>query len=152
MADDARGQREVDTEESGGDPLSTVAPVQATLSVLIVGEDRHSREGLAETLRREGHAVDSAADLWQAISKLRTQSFGVAIIDLDFAPLHGVSLGGWDVVRIVRAYQPGIRLIVVGAEHDARLQHHASALRIAEFLEKPISPAHLKALVRALRA
>ena len=35
-------------------------------------------------LVREGHTVDTAADAWQAIVRLRAQSFDIAVVDLIF--------------------------------------------------------------------
>jgi len=121
----------------------------ATLTtILVVDDDRPSREGLRDALVHGGYAVETAADTWQAIKKVRERPFEVAIIDLDLPPVHGVSLSGWDLVRIVRAYRPGTAIIVVSAEDDVALKARAQLLRVAEFLEKPISPTHVKALVR----
>ena len=118
-------------------------------AILVVDDDRHSREGLLDALAHGGYDVDSAADPWQAINKIRERPFEVAIIDLDLPPIHGVSVG-WDLVRIFRAYSPAIAIILVGAEQDAALQAQARRLRVAEFLEKPISPTQVKAILSQL--
>ena len=68
--------------------------------ILVVDDDHPSREGLRAALRREGHTVDTATDAWQAIVVLRAQSFDIAVVDLDLPSVHGVDLGGWDVVRL----------------------------------------------------
>ena len=121
-------------------------------AILIVEADRHSREGLRDALVHEGYAVETAADSWQAISKLRERPFKVAIVDLYLPPVHGVSVSGWDLVRIFRAYRPAIAVIVVSAEGDVTLPTRADLLRVAEVLEKPISPTHVTAIVRRLGA
>jgi DNA-binding response OmpR family regulator len=98
---------------------------------------------------REGHRVETAADAWQAIVRLRARSFDVAVVDLDLPAVHGVDLGGWDVVRIARAYQPGITVIVLSAEDDVEQGSEARALGVAEVLGKPISLRQLTTLVDA---
>jgi CheY-like chemotaxis protein len=117
--------------------------------VLVVDDDRSSREGLRAALLGEGHSVDTAADAWQAMVRLRASRFDVAVVDLDLPAVHGVDLGGWDVVRIARAYQPGISLIVLSTDEDPPQRAEARGLGVAAVLAKPISLRQLTALVRA---
>ena len=119
-------------------------------TILVVDDDRHSREGLRDALLQEGHSVETAADAWQAITAVHDRDVDVAIVDLDLPPLCGVRLSGRDFARIFRAYLPAITLIVISAEDDAALRHESRSLRITEVLEKPISPSHVKAIVRGL--
>jgi two-component system OmpR family response regulator len=116
-----------------------------------VDDDRPSREGLSIALLREGHAVDAAADAWQAIVRLRAQSFDVAVVDLDLPSVHGVDLGGWDVVRIARAYQPDIAVIVLSADEDPSQGAEARALGVTDVLGKPISLRELTGLVESVQ-
>ena len=119
--------------------------------ILIVDDDRYSREGLRTALLREGHVVDSAADAWQAMIRLRAQSFDIAVVDLDLPAVHGVDLGGWDVVRIARAYRPDIAVIVLSADEDPTPGPEALALDVTGILGKPISLQELTRLVETLR-
>jgi CheY-like chemotaxis protein len=119
--------------------------------ILVVDDDRPSREGLRTALLREGHSVDTAADAWQAIVRLRAQPFDVAVVDLDLPAVHGVDLGGWDVVRIARAYQPRIAVIVLSADEDPAQGTEARPLGVTEVLGKPISLQELRGLVENLR-
>ena len=119
--------------------------------ILVVDDDRPSREGLSAALSREGHSVDTAADAWQAMVRLRAQSFDVAVVDLDLPSVHGVDLGGWDVARIARAYHPGIAIIVLSADEEATSDHHALGREVARILGKPISLGELTSLVEAAR-
>ena len=120
--------------------------------ILVVDDDLHSREGLGESLRAEGYTVETAADGWQAIRKVKESRFDIAIIDLDLPPVHGVSASGWDLARIFRAYNPAISLIVVSAEEAEGIRAEAQQMRVSKFLEKPISPARLKLIMRTLKA
>lgn len=132
-------------------PLSA-QPSTLPKKILVVDDERHSREGLMAWLLGAGYAVETAADSWQAIKKIKEYPFEVAIIDLDLPPVHGVALSGWDLVRIFRAFNPSIGIIVIGAEESRDVKTQAAQLKVSEFLEKPISPARLKGIVSALSA
>jgi two-component system OmpR family response regulator len=119
--------------------------------ILVVDDDRSSREGLRAALAREGHTVDAAGDAWQAIVQLRSQSYDIAVVDLDLPAVHGVDIGGWDVVRIARAYWRDIAVIVVSADEDATPGPEALALDVTGILRKPISLQELTRLVETLR-
>jgi CheY-like chemotaxis protein len=128
------------------------ASVTAGRQVLVVDDDRPSREGLRDALVRDGHRVATAMDAWQAIAHLRADHFDVAVVDLDLPPVHGVDLGGWDVARIARAYRPAITVILLSAEDDPGLRSLAGALGVAEVLAKPISLRQLATLVDGVPA
>lgn len=123
----------------------------ASRRVLVVDDDRPSREGLSTALLREDHTVEAAADAWQAIVRLRAQPFDVAVVDLDLPAVHGVDLGGWDVVRIARAYQPDIAVIVLSSDEDSAQPAEARELGVTEVLGKPISLRELTSLVNTAR-
>ena len=121
-------------------------------NILLVDAYPSSREGLKASLRGEGCSVETVGDSWQAIKKMKESHFAVAIIDLDLPPVHGVAVSGWDLVRIFRAFDPGITLILVGADPGRDALAHAEQVKVSEFLEKPISPRHLKAIVEKIEA
>lgn len=118
--------------------------------ILVVDDDLHSREGLRDTLLSEGYRVESSADSWQAIRKIKECPFDIAIIDLDLPDVHGVAVTAWDLARIFRVYNPAISLIVVGAEEGKAVRAQVEQLKVSEFLVKPISPTQLKGIVRTL--
>ena len=75
--------------------------------VLIVEGYGHSREGLTASLRAAGLVVETAAEYLEAIRKIRSGHFAVAIIDVDLAASPTSELTGWDLARIFRALHPG---------------------------------------------
>jgi two-component system copper resistance phosphate regulon response regulator CusR len=129
----------------------TAAARRPLRRILVVDDDRPSREGLSAALAREGHLVDTAADAWQAMLRLRAQRFDVAVVDLDLPSVHGVDLGGWDVVRIAGGYQPGIAVIVLSADEDPMLGAETLTPNVAGILGKPIGLGELTRLVNASR-
>ncbi len=131
-------------------PSRGPATGQKQKRILVVDDDLHSREGLKASLLGEGYVVETAADGWQAFKKMKEGPFEVAIIDLDLPPVHGVAMNGWDLVRIFRVYNPAISIILVSAEEGREIQAQAEQLKVSEYLEKPITPTRLKAIVRTL--
>ena len=125
-------------------------PVQPT-RILVVDAYSHSREGLSESLRAGGYPVDAAAGGWEAIQKAKDGRVGLAIIDLDLPPVHGVIISGWDLARILRAFHPDVALILVTTEWRPELRAQAEALHRARLVEKPIHPGELRALVKTLQ-
>jgi CheY-like chemotaxis protein len=125
-------------------------PPRVGKKILVVEDDLHSREGLRDSLRAEGFKVETAADSWEAIVKMKQRCFDIAIIDIDLPPVHGVNMTGWDLARILRAYNATISLIVVSAQEADTVRAEAEQFRVSQFLEKPINPTRLKTIVRTL--
>jgi len=117
------------------------------LSVLVVEGDRPSRDGLRLALVHDGCQVEAVADAWQALARIRRARFDVAVVDLDLPPVHGLDLGGWDLVRIARGYQPEIPVILLSAEDDPAAFRQARALGVAGMLAKPIGLGQLRRLL-----
>ena len=119
--------------------------------LLVVDPYGTSREGLGAALRGGGFAVDTAASSSEAIRKVDQGEFDLAIIDLDLPPVHGVAEDGWDLVRILRAADPGLLMVLIAAECHPDTRAEAQRYGAAHLLEKPISPRELRSIVRNLR-
>jgi CheY-like chemotaxis protein len=120
--------------------------------ILIVEDDQHSRKGLQDSLLTDGHSVEAVSDGWQAFRKIKEGVFDLAIVDLELPPVLGVAMTGWDLVRILRAYFPGIPIVVVSSQEDAVIRRLLDRFKVPTFLVKPIDPARIKALARGLDA
>lgn len=120
--------------------------------ILIVEDDQHSRKGLQDSLLTDGHSVEAVSDGWQAFRKIKEGVFDLAIVDLELPPVLGVAVTGWDLVRILRAYFPGIPIVVVSSQEDAVIRRLLDRFQVSTFLVKPIDPARIKAVARGLDA
>ena len=112
----------------------------------------HSREGLRFSLLGGGRQVETAAGCWEAIKKIKDGGFRVAIVDANLPPAQGVAMTGWDLARILRAFNPALAVIVVTAESGFEVRAQAERLGVSALLEKPIDPRELRALVQTLCA
>ena len=115
-------------------------------------DDQHSRKGLQDSLLTDGHSVEAVSDGWQAFRKIKEGVFDLAIVDLELPPVLGVAVTGWDLVRILRAYFPGIPIVVVSSQEDAVIRRLLDRFQVSTFLVKPIDPARIKAVARGLDA
>lgn len=111
--------------------------------VLVVDDDRVTREGLGEFLSEAGLSVDGAQDGTEALEKARAHEVGVVLLDIN---LPGIS--GLDVLARC-AEQPRRPKVVIITGMDTpeavlgALRQHAY-----DFLPKPIDPARLLEVVR----
>lgn len=118
--------------------------------ILLVEDDQHSRNGLQASLLAEGHGVDGVSDGWQAFRKIKEGIFDLAVVDLDLPSVLGVPVTGWDVVRILRAYSPGLPIIMMSAQEDEDIRRLVKRFQISTFMVKPIDPANVKTFIRGL--
>ena len=116
--------------------------------ILLVDDYRRSLEGLRDAFVTVGWLVETAGDSWQAVRRIRDGGFDVAVIDLDLPPVHGVTVSGWDLVRICRVFNPEVPIVVVSADGSPETGALAERLRVAKLLVKPIDVAELKVAVR----
>lgn len=131
--------------------LNRDAETEGRGRLLLVDPYGTSREGLGAALRVSGFVVETAAGSSEAIRKAGVGEFDLAIIDLDLPPAHGIAEDGWDLVRILRAANPALLMVLIAAECHPDTQAEASRYGAAHLLEKPISPRELRSIVRNLR-
>jgi DNA-binding response OmpR family regulator len=131
--------------------LSADAETEGRDRLLLVDPYGTSREGLGAALRVSGFAVETAAGISEAIRKVGEGEFDLAIIDLDLPPAHGIAEDGWDLVRILRAADPALLMVLIAAECHPDTRVEALRHGAAYLLEKPISPRELRSIVRTLR-
>jgi CheY-like chemotaxis protein len=106
--------------------------------VLIVDDDKTTREGLAEFLEEAGYEAVAAGTFEEATRILRTAPPDLLIADVRLGPFNGLQL-------VISTPQPIPAIIITGfadpvLEADARR-------RGADYVLKPVSPARLLDLV-----
>lgn len=127
------------------------AETEGRVRLLLVDPYGGSREGLGAALRGGGLSVETVEGASEAIAKVRAGEVDLAIVDLDLPAAHGVAEDGWDLVRILRAANPALPLILIAAECQPDTQAEARRCGAARLLEKPINPRELRSIIRALR-
>lgn len=122
-----------------------LAPGPTAGRVLVVDDDRDSRELLAEILALHGIGclvADSAQGAFELL--MNNRSIGLLVTDLRMGPDDGLSL-----IRQVRASErAALPIIIVSGNAGVKDAIEAMHLSVVDFLLKPIDVAELLTLVR----
>ncbi len=114
--------------------------------ILIVDDDKATREGLALALGRD-HAVLTAADAEAALRALTDNAVDLVLTDLRMPGRDGLSL-----LRDIIASHPGLPVILLSAYGSVESAVEAMRDGAVDFLTKPVNLDHLELVVRrALR-
>lgn len=100
--------------------------------VLLVEDDQSSRETFARVLRLAGHDVRTAADGFDALEILQTETPDVILCDL-----HLPRVDGWQLrhAQLQSSRLKDIPFVIISADIDIR--EHGRKLRAAAILPKP---------------
>jgi len=101
--------------------------------ILIVEDDRITRECLAVVLREEGYEVDVANDGEEALAFCQTVTPDLVMTDLNMP-----KLGGEEFIERVRWQHPDIRVAVITGEVPFDAGRRAVALGAKHYFSKPI--------------
>jgi signal transduction histidine kinase/ActR/RegA family two-component response regulator/streptogramin lyase len=115
------------------------------LSLLLVEDDATIAEVLRGLLEAQGHVVTHAAHGLAALSELESETFDVALLDLDLPGVNGL-----DLARLIRARNIDIPLLAVTARADADAESDAHAAGMDGFLRKPVTGEMLAEVLDAL--
>jgi DNA-binding response OmpR family regulator len=113
--------------------------------ILIAEDERRLADAIARGLRREGMAVDLAADGADAIAKSRVVRYDVLVLDRDLPEVHGD-----DVCQLVRSERPEAAIIMLTAAGELEDLVEGLSLGADDYLTKPFRFAELVARIRAL--
>jgi DNA-binding response OmpR family regulator len=115
------------------------------MKVLIVEDEAPLADALARGLRREGMAVDTAADGDVALEKAALTPYDVIVLDRDLPRVHGD-----DVCETLRAGGSPARILMLTA--SGTIEDRVSGLNLGadDYLPKPFAFVELMARVRAL--
>ncbi|MDD1012223.1 response regulator [Pseudomonas rubra] len=127
---------------------SVTAPAAAPLKVLIVDDDKASREALAAYLSSHGIACITEGRPEAALQYLERQSgVGVLITDLRMAPLDGLDLIG----KIRESKRAELPIIIVSGDAEVEDAIAAMHLSVVDFLLKPLNDEKLEGLIRLIK-
>jgi DNA-binding response OmpR family regulator len=103
--------------------------------ILIVDDDKDTRETLSAILRSEGYQLTSAAHASEAIEKVRTQRFDLILIDIRLPDMEGTRL----LSHFQKTAPETLKIMITGYPS---VRNAAEALNIGadSYLTKPIDP------------
>ena len=115
------------------------------MRVLVAEDEPRVAAAVVRGLRREGMAVDAAADGAEALMKARVHPYDVVVLDRDLPAVHGD-----DVCRALTAEQPHVKVLMLTAARSTDDVVEGLSLGADDYLPKPFRFAELVARVRAL--
>jgi signal transduction histidine kinase/CheY-like chemotaxis protein/HD-like signal output (HDOD) protein len=107
--------------------------------ILVVDDEGHIRDILAETLREAGYAVETAANGEDAVRKLRAGTFDLILLDIRM-PVHS----GLDVLKLLKRKGGFPPVMVITGLASSEEMDEALNLGAAKCIRKPF---HLKTLL-----
>jgi DNA-binding response OmpR family regulator len=114
------------------------------IQVLIVDDEEGIRTALTEILRRDGHAVTSAASGEEALERLRDTGFDVAVLDLKL----GGRVDGLRVLEAVNWRWPATAKIILTAHGSLDSAMEAIREGVDAYLLKPVRAQELRQAVQ----
>lgn len=118
--------------------------MSAHKKVMIVDDEEGVRLSFDRYLSEHGFDVTTAADGEKAISKLRQEEMDAVVADLKMPGVDGIELLRW-----MHDEQPETPFILLTGYGNAEVERKVRELGAYEYLNKPISPDALSAVLTA---
>jgi DNA-binding NtrC family response regulator len=115
--------------------------------ILVVDDEPSICHLLRNVLRDEGHAVEIAGTVPEALRKLEEAPYDLAIVDLLLPGINGLQLA-----EAIRAADPGTPVILMTAYGTPSFEAMASHPAVTQYIHKPFTLDRLVALVERCTA
>jgi two-component system response regulator AtoC len=112
-------------------------------TVLVVDDEQDLREGLAETLRAEGHRVDTAGDGWEALKRVCERVYDVVLVDLKMPGPDGLL-----VLDGILREEPATQVVVITGHATVESAVEAMKVGAFDYVPKPFKLDQVRLVVR----
>jgi DNA-binding NtrC family response regulator len=112
------------------------------LHILIIDDDRGSRESCGKFLEGDGYNVTLSRGGEEALHLIERQSFEIVLLDLQVSGVSGI-----DLLRVVHARRP--KTVVIAMTADPTVHSSVAAFQNGawDYVPKPFSATHLQVLI-----
>ena len=124
------------------DPLSIPPEVKASISILVVDDDRTLREGCASVLQIDGFNVTFTGRGDEAVEMVKRRKYDIILVDLYMTPVSGM-----DVLKAALAAHRDTIVVVMTGNPSVTTSIEALRAGAWDYLPKPFSATHLQVLV-----
>ncbi|MDQ4079138.1 MAG: response regulator, partial [Gemmatimonadota bacterium] len=124
------------------DPLSIPADVKASISILVVDDDRTLREGCASVLQMDGYNVTFSGRGDEAVDLVKRRKFDIILVDLYMTPVSGM-----DVLKAALGAHKDTIVVVMTGNPSVTTSIEALRAGAWDYLPKPFSATHLQVLI-----
>jgi len=112
-------------------------------NILVVEDDKNTREGLCRVLRKEGYQVILSEDGNDALRKVRRENLDLLLTDLKLPGADGLK-----ILKEAKKLRPEVAVILITAYGTIESAIEAIREGAEDYLTKPINVGHLKHLIR----
>jgi CheY-like chemotaxis protein len=109
--------------------------MEATKKVLVIDDDPVVGKSFQRVLSGKGYAVISAASGAEALDRLAREDYDVVYADIKMPGMDGL-----EVTERIKASRPWLPVVIVTGYGSQANEERATALGVAGFLHKPLSP------------
>jgi len=113
--------------------------------LLIVDDEPHILDVLAEVFAGQGYDVDTASGGEEALEKMKTRCPDLMLLDVRMPGKKG----GPETLKQAKQIHPRMEVIMVTAVRDQDMVRAAMELGASDYITKPFDLVHLKAAVRS---
>ncbi len=142
MVEDAKQDRNATASpagEDGGEQEGAGTPSR----LLIIDDDESVRLLLQDLLEEAGYAVRTARCGEEALQMIRVATYDIIITDLRLSGMHGL-----EVVKEVKAIDPGIDVIVMTGYASVNSAVESMKAGAIDYITKPFNSDHIKMVVQ----
>jgi len=112
------------------------------LNILIIDDELNIRKTLAVYLETEGHHVVAVSNFQDAVHEASRRSFDLAFVDLRLGTADGL-----DLIPVLLAQTPWIKVVVITAYASIDTAVEAMRRGATDYIPKPFTPAQVKLAV-----
>lgn len=112
-------------------------------NILIVEDDKNTREGLSRVLKKEGYRVILSEDGTDALKKVRQENLDLVLTDLKLPGADGLK-----ILKETKKLRPEMAVILITAYGTIESAVEAMQDGAEDYLTKPINVGRLKHLIR----
>jgi NtrC-family two-component system response regulator AlgB len=113
------------------------------LNILVVDDEVNIRKTLSVCLETEGHKVTAVSNFQDALAEASRKSFELAFVDLRLGTEDGL-----DLIPVLLATTPWLRIIVITVYASIDTAVEAMRRGATDYIPKPFTPAQIKLAVR----
>ncbi|HEV08972.1 MAG TPA: response regulator transcription factor, partial [Sulfurihydrogenibium azorense] len=115
------------------------------MKILVVEDEKRLGKLIKKGLEEENYLVDLVYDGEEALNYLSTQNYDVVILDLMIPKLDGK-----EVIKILRAKNVKVPIIILTAKDEIKSKIEALDLGADDYITKPFNFEELLARIRAV--
>jgi len=116
------------------------------MRMLVVDDEAHQRELLADHLRKNGHQVITAGDGEEAIARLKTEGAEAALVDMRMPRMDGLTF-----IKSGLELYPDLAVVVMTAYGTVESAVEAMKAGAFDYLLKPIDLEHLDLIIAKIQ-